>query len=165
MLISLHALNIKSNVKPHCKLHFYNQFPNRYTIFLDFILCGVIYFLTFFAAIYRQDLDQVFRTEAIDFVIMIKPLPKEGEKPALEWEFPDSDQFKHIMNEAFAEFIDSDITRMDIIKLLRPIKDAASDTHITHASPVQASASHRSAHPTPVPTPMLRHLARLKNKV
>ena len=61
-------------------------------------------------------LDQVFRAESIEFVIMIKPLPKEGTPIVEEWDFPDPKQFDSIMNEAFADFIDQDITRMDIIK-------------------------------------------------
>ena len=61
-------------------------------------------------------LDQVFRAKTIEFVVMIKPLPKDGQPAAVEWEFPDSKLFENIMNHAFAEFIDPDITRMDIIK-------------------------------------------------
>ena len=61
-------------------------------------------------------LDQVFRAESIEFVVMVKPLPKDGIPSDAEWEFPEPAQFDVIMNEAFADFIDTDITRMDIIK-------------------------------------------------
>ena len=47
---------------------------------------------------------------------MIKPLPRDGIPCDAEWEFPEPEHFDTIMNEAFADFIDQDITRMDIIK-------------------------------------------------
>ena len=62
------------------------------------------------------NLDQVFRAETMEFIVMIKPLPKDGIPPAVEWEFPKGGLFETSMNEAFADFIDKDITRMDIIK-------------------------------------------------
>ena len=55
-------------------------------------------------------LDQVFRAE---FIVMINLLPVPSDA---EWEFSEPAQFDVIMNEAFADFIDPDITRMDSIK-------------------------------------------------
>ena len=65
-----------------------------------------------------ENLNQVFRAETIEFVVMMKPLPKDGVPPAVEWEFPEGELFETIRNEAFADFIDKDITRMDVIKWL-----------------------------------------------
>lgn len=50
-------------------------------------------------------LDQVFRAESIEFVVMVKPLPKDGVPCEEEWEFPEPTMFNTIMNEAFADFI------------------------------------------------------------
>ena len=61
-------------------------------------------------------LDQKFRAETIEFVVMTKPLPKPGTDPESSWEVPDGTFFDTIMNEAFAQFIEPDITRMDALK-------------------------------------------------
>ena len=61
-------------------------------------------------------LDQKFRAELIEFVVMIKPLPKPGVDPDISWEMPEANFFETIMNETFADFIESDITRMDALK-------------------------------------------------
>ena len=61
-------------------------------------------------------LDQKFRAECIEFVVMTKPLPRDGANDDNEWEVPEASFFDNIMNEVFAEFIDTDITRMDAIK-------------------------------------------------
>ena len=58
-------------------------------------------------------LDQTFRAECIEFVVMIKPLPKPGSNPDISWELPDGTFFDMIMNEAFSDFIEPYITRMD----------------------------------------------------
>ena len=56
---------------------------------------------------------QTFRAECIEFVVMVKPLLKPGSNPEISWELPDGTFFDTIMNEAFADFIEPDITRMD----------------------------------------------------
>ena len=61
-------------------------------------------------------LDQEFRAEFIEFVVMIKPLPKQGSDPENTRELPDGKFFDTIMNEAFADYIEPDITRMDALK-------------------------------------------------
>ena len=37
-----------------------------------------------------MQLNQVFRAKSIEFVVMVKPLHKDGTPPAMEWEVPDS---------------------------------------------------------------------------
>ena len=61
-------------------------------------------------------LDQKFRAETIEFVVMTKPLPKSESDLESSWEVPDGNFFDTIMNEAFAKYIEPDITRMDALK-------------------------------------------------
>ena len=61
-------------------------------------------------------LDQTFRAGSLVFIVMIKPLPKPGNDPNVSWEMPDSKFFGTKMNEAFAEHIEPNITRMDALK-------------------------------------------------
>ena len=63
-------------------------------------------------------LDRTFRSEYIEFVVMIKKLDinKKTDPATIPWDMPEAEFFYTIMNEAFADFIESDITRMDYIK-------------------------------------------------
>ena len=63
-------------------------------------------------------LDKTFKTELIEFVVMVKKLDTTAQidYTEIEWDMPDSNLFEQIMNEAYADFIDPDITRMDAIK-------------------------------------------------
>ena len=64
-----------------------------------------------------DNLDRTFRSEYIEFVLMVKKLDTQGKDiDDIEWELPEGEFFEEILNEAFADFIESDITLMDIVK-------------------------------------------------
>ena len=63
-------------------------------------------------------LDQEFKSELIEFVVMVKKLDisETADYSQVEWDLPEAEFFDRVMNEAYADFIDPDITRMDAIK-------------------------------------------------
>ena len=66
----------------------------------------------------NMPLDKEFKSELIEFVVMIKKLEicETPDYSKIEWDLPEAEFFDQIMNEAYADFIESDITRMDAIK-------------------------------------------------